>query len=72
MFTIEYSPKALEDLWILYDYISENWSEVKGKEILEKLTKTIRSLEKFPMLGSKVSKIIDVNTECKALICLFS
>lgn len=60
---VEYSPKALEDLQHINNYISDNWGEDVAKKIMKKITSDIRRLEDYPVLGTDLGKIIDVPTE---------
>jgi plasmid stabilization system protein ParE len=63
MANIEFSPKALEDLQSLRDYITENWGESVSERILRKIISDIRRLEKYPLLGVNLSKQIDTPTD---------
>lgn len=60
---VEYSPKALDDLLKISDYITENWGERIAKQKLKKITTDIRRLEQFPLSGVNLGKIIDVTTD---------
>ena len=60
---VEYSPKALDDLLHISDYITENWGEKVVKQKLKKITTDIRRLEQFPLSGVNLGKIIDVTTD---------
>ncbi|ERJ11403.1 type II toxin-antitoxin system RelE/ParE family toxin [Haloplasma contractile] len=68
MFKIEYAPQALEDLQRLRKYVLENFGEDLSKKILIKVTSDIRKLERFPLLGIDMGKIIDVPTDYRLLI----
>ena len=63
MVKVEYSPKALDDLLHIRDYITENWGEKVAKEKLRKITIDIKRLEQFPLSGVNLGKIIDVTTD---------
>jgi toxin ParE1/3/4 len=63
MFTVEYSPKALEDLQHINDYIITNWGENIAKRILIKITSNIRRLEQYPLSGVELGKLISVQTD---------
>ena len=63
MSKVEYSPKALEDLKGINDYIIANWGENVAKKSLEKITSVIRKLEEYPGLGVDLGKNIDVPTK---------
>ena len=64
---IEYSPQALIDLQRLREYISTNWGEGVAKRILTKITSDIRKLERYPVLGKDLGRIIDTTTDYRYL-----
>jgi plasmid stabilization system protein ParE len=63
MSKIEYSPKALEDLQHISNYISADWGEGVAKGILKKIISSARMLEEYLVSGIDLGKIIDVPTE---------
>lgn len=67
MVNIEYSPQALEDLFLLSEYITNEWGEKIAKKILTKITGDIRGLEQFPLSGINLGRIIDVPTDYRFL-----
>lgn len=67
MVKLEYSPKALEDLQHIRDYIIANWGESIAKRILQKITADIRRLELYPLSGVDLGKIIEVPTDYRYL-----
>jgi toxin ParE1/3/4 len=60
---VEYSPKALEDLQYINDYIITNWGQDSAQKILKKITANIRRLEEYPVSGVELGKLIDVQTD---------
>lgn len=60
---VEYSPKALEDLQRIRVYIIENFGVDTAKKALGKITASVRRLEKYPVLGVALGKMIDVPTD---------
>jgi plasmid stabilization system protein ParE len=60
---VEYSPKALEDLQYINDYIITNWGQNIAQKILKKITANIRRLEQYPVSGVELGKLIDVQTD---------
>lgn len=67
MSSIEFTPQALKDLQLLYNYISMNWGEKVSKKIIQKITSEIRRLEEYPLLGVNFGKIIDEPTDYRFL-----
>ena len=67
MLKIKYSLEAYKDLKSLKKYLSSNWGENKSKKIIKKIASDIRSLEKFPKSGAKLSKIIGFDTDYRYL-----
>ena len=60
---VEYSPKALEDLQYINDYIITNRGQNIAQRILKKITANIRRLEQYPVSGVELGKLIDVQTD---------
>lgn len=63
MYKVKYSPKALEDLQHIYEYVSSNLGENVTKKVLSRITTDIRRLELYPMLGVNLGQKIDIPTE---------
>jgi toxin ParE1/3/4 len=63
MTKVEYSPKALEDLQYINDYIIANWGQNIAQRMLKKITANIRRLEQYPVSGVELGKLIDVQTD---------
>lgn len=60
---VEYSPKALEDLQRIKAYIIENFGVDAAQKALGKITASVRRLEKYPVLGVALGRMIDVPTD---------
>lgn len=63
MFEVEYSPKALEDLFSIKDYVNAEFGDEVAHRVISKLTKDIRRLELFPLSGQMLSGIIEIPTD---------
>jgi len=64
------SPEAEKDLLEIQEYITEELeSPQAANNILKKILKRIRSLEKFSKIGAPLSSIIDFDTDYRYLIC---
>lgn len=63
MGTVEYSPKALEDLQRIKAYIIENFEVDTAQKSLGKITTSVRRLEKYPVLGVALGRLIDIPTD---------
>lgn len=50
MLKVVYSPKALEDLQYINDFIITNWGQDIALRVLKKITAQIRRLEQYPLL----------------------
>lgn len=64
---IKYSPKALEDLQRIQEYIALNWGESVAEKALKKITRDIKRLEQYPISGVDLGKMIDAPTEYRYL-----
>ncbi len=67
MLKVEYSPKALEDLKLLREYISTNFVGDVAKRIVNKITSDISRLELYPLSGVDLGKIIDIANDYRYL-----
>lgn len=67
MAKIEYSPKSLEDLQYLKEYIYDNWGESVSNRIIKKITSDIRRLEEYPLIGVSLAKQLDIPTDYRYL-----
>ena len=65
-----YSPKAQNNLVDIRDYIeSELLNPTASKRVIAEITKNIRTLENFPVIGASLSSVIDMETEYRFLVC---
>lgn len=62
MYKIMYAPRALEDLQGIKTYISVNFGRDKANDCVQKLTKTVRQLERFPEEGQRLEELLDYPT----------
>lgn len=62
MYKIMYAPRALEDLQGIKTYISVNFGKDKAKDCVQKLTKAVRQLEKFPEEGLRLEELVNYST----------
>lgn len=62
MYKIMYAPRALEDLQGIKTYTSVNFGRDKAKDCVQKLTKTVRQLERFPEEGQRLEGLLDYPT----------
>ena len=70
MSRIRYTPEAESDLTGIKKYISEQlMNPTAALSTVTKIIKRIRILEQFPELGTKLSSIIDINTDYRFLVC---
>ena len=70
MSNIRYTPEAEDDLAGIKKYITEQLENpVAAVNTITKITKSIRRLELFPESGSRLSSIIDLNTDYRFLVC---
>jgi len=60
---VEYSPKALEDLQGIKEYIIENFGVDTAQKALCKITTSVRRLEEYPVLGVALGRMLDVPTD---------
>ena len=70
MSDIRYAPEAEEDLARIKEYISEELgNSTAALNTVAKITKRIRSLEQFQEMGTRLSAIIDLDTDYRFLVC---
>ena len=65
-----YTPEARDDLLHIKESIIEKFNDenLAGK-VLERITKTLRNLVKFPYLGQELSEMTGIYTEYRYLFC---
>lgn len=68
MLRLEYTPRALQDLQNIKEYIDTNYGASAAQNYLKKLTKTARQLEQFPQEGLKPSQFLAVATGCHYIV----
>ena len=65
-----YTPQAHKDLHDIRSYINEELLNPSASvNVLTRITKKIRSLAKYPLMGSALSSIADVVTDYRYLVC---
>lgn len=70
MNNLNYSPEARNDLVDIKKYIGvELANPVAAKNTVDKITKRIRTLEKFAEIGTPLSSVIDIDTDYRFLVC---
>jgi plasmid stabilization system protein ParE len=66
---IHYTPEAEGDLVGIKKYIAEDrGNPVAAVNTVTKITKRVRNLEQFPELGTRLSSIIDIDTDYRFLV----
>lgn len=68
MFLLEYTPRALDDLQRIREYLAEKFGEPVAVEKMKQLTKTSRQLEQFPKQGPELSELLPVRTDYRYLV----
>jgi plasmid stabilization system protein ParE len=67
---IRYTPEAEDDLAAIKKYITELLENpVAAVHTVTKITKRVRKLAQFPELGTRLSSIIDIDTDYRFLVC---
>jgi len=67
---IEYSPKALEDLRQIRDYISEELGNEKAaSRVVKGILRNIRQLQNFPEIGTRLITKVNFDTDYRYLVC---
>lgn len=70
MVSIKISPRAQKDLLEIKEYISEELcNPTATNNVLSIITKRIRELAEFPLMGAPLSSIIDFETGHRFLVC---
>ncbi len=70
MADIKFSPEAINDLNRTKEYITEELYEEKAAQnTISKILKRIRQLSEFPLSGSPLSSIVNLNTDYRFLVC---
>ncbi len=69
MASLKISPRAQKDMLEIKEYISEELCNQKASNVLFEITKRIRNLMEFPLLGASLSSIIDIETGYRFLVC---
>ena len=70
MVDIRISPRAQKDMLEIREYISEELSNpTAAANVLSIITKRIRELAEFPLMGAPLSSIIDLETGYRFLVC---
>ena len=63
-----YTPKALEDLQVVKNYLARQFGIDKAKMGVKEITSTVRQLERFPEEGPRLSEWIDYPTDYHYLV----
>lgn len=63
-----YTPKALEDLQVVKNYIAQQFGIDKAKKGVKEITSTVRQLEHFPEEGPRLGALIDYPTDYRYLV----
>lgn len=67
MYMLEYSPKAMDDLERMKEYlVSQHGADVARKS-LRRLTSSARRLERFPEEGPRLEALLMVSTDYRYL-----
>lgn len=70
MVSIKISPRAQKDLLEIKEYISEELcNPTAANNVLSIITKRIRELAKFPLMGAPLSSIIDFEAGYRFHVC---
>ena len=70
MASLKISPKAQEDMMEIKKYITEELSSPKSAtRVLTRITSRLRELIEFPLLGMRLTSIIDIETDYRFLVC---
>jgi len=67
---LKISPEAKNDLVEIRNYISDELHNPQAAvKLIVKITNKIRALLEYPVIGSSLSAIIDIQTEYRFLVC---
>ena len=70
MVSIKISPRAQKDMLEIKEYISEELcNPTAANNVLSIITKRIRELAEFPLMGAPLSSVIDFETGYRFLVC---
>ena len=70
MSNIHYTPEAENDLAVIKEYFTvELNSPAAAINIVMKIAKRIRNMERFPESGAQLSSVIDIVTDYRFLVC---
>jgi addiction module RelE/StbE family toxin len=70
MVSIKISPRAQKDMLGIKEYISEElFNSTAAANVLSIITKRIRELVEFPLMGASLSSIFDIETGYRFLVC---
>ena len=70
MADIKYSGASLADLEQIGDYIAEQLNSPQAAlSTVRKIQDSIDNLTDFPLMGTPLSSIYDVETDCRFLVC---
>ena len=70
MINLRYTPQAQQDLQDIRSYIiDELLNPSAAVNVVMKITKKIRSLANFPLMGAALSSIVDIETDYRFLVC---
>ena len=67
---LQISPLAKNDLHEIRSYITDELKNPSAAgNVVKRITKKLRRLKDFPLMGSTLSSIVDVETDYRFLVC---
>lgn len=70
MAEIKFSPEAIADFQQTKEYISEELGSIDAvNNTIQKIMKSIKMLETFPLSGASLTSIVDFKTDYRFLVC---
>ena len=70
MNTLQVSPQAKQDLHDIRSYITDELQNpTVAVNVITQITKKIRSLMDFPLIGTPLPAIVDIETDYRFLVC---
>jgi len=70
MYKLKISPEAKDDLAEIKDYISKELCNPQAAiNLVSEITKKIRGLTEYPVIGSTLSSVLDIQTDYHFLVC---
>ncbi len=70
MYKLKISPEAKDDLEGIKDYISKDLCNPQSTiNLVSKITKKIRGLRQYPVIGAPLSSALDIQTDYRFLVC---